>query len=273
MNTDGEPTSVFIGVHLWFVLVEMKRVDYDPIAPTYDERYRLGAPAGITGLVREMAAAAPRLLEVGCGTGHWLAEARPHASFVCGLDRSGAMLQQARASGAALLQGDAAALPFAGAAFDALLCINALHHFGAPTRFVAEAARVLVPGGRIAVVGMDPGAGRDRWYLYHFFTGTREADLARYPAASTIAGWLQDAGFRGVRTGIATRIADTRFGRAVFDDPILSKRGTSQLALLSEEEFAAGMRRIEEAIAKASAAGEQARFDVDLSLALVTAQR
>lgn len=251
----------------------MARVDYDQIAPDYDERYRLGAPAGITGLVRAMASSSPRLLEVGCGTGRWLAEARPSARFVCGLDRSAGMLDKARASGARLVRGDAASLPFRGASFDGLLCINALHHFAAPESFVADAARVLVPGGKVAVVGMDPAAGRDRWYLYHFFAGTREADLARYPPAATVAGWLQQAGFRGVRTGVATRIAETLLGRGVFEDPILSKRGTSQLALLSEADFAAGMRRIEEAVAAGEAAGEPARFVVDLELALITALR
>jgi hypothetical protein len=124
---------------------------------------------------------------------------------------------------------------------------------------------VLRPGGRIAVIGMDPAAGLDRWYLYDHFPGTLETDRARFPSAVQIAAWMEDAGFSHVERGIASRIHGTFRGREVFSDVILSKTGTSQLTLISDEAFAAGMARIE---AAAAAEGE---FVTDLSLALITA--
>lgn len=243
------------------------KVDYDRVAPTYDERYRYGDPAGIPACLHEVAAGARRVLEVGCGTGHWLAELAPTATFVCGLDRSRGMLDKARATCLPLVHGDGCVLPFRSASLDAVLCVNALHHFPAPHEFVAEAARVLRPGGRIAVIGMDPAAGLDRWYLYDFFPGTLEADRARYPSAVQIAAWMEEVGLAQIRRGIAARIEGTMRGRDVFADPILSKNGTSQLTLLSDEAFAAGMARIE-----AATAGER-EFVTDISLALVTAGR
>lgn len=244
------------------------KVDYDRVAPTYDQRYRYGDPAGIPACLHEVADGAARVLEVGCGTGHWLAEMAPGAGFVCGLDRSRGMLEQARPTGVPLLHGDACALPFRSRSFDAVVCVNALHHFPAPRRFVAEAARVLRRGGRVAVIGMDPNAGLDRWYLYDFFPGTLDTDRARYPSALQIAAWMEDAGLTGVRRGIAAHIEATLRGRDVYADPILSKNGTSQLTLLGDEAFTAGMARIEAALTE----GER-EFVTDISLALVTARQ
>ena len=245
------------------------KVDYDRVAPTYDERYRYGDPEGIAACVHAVAVGAARVVEVGCGTGHWLAEVAPSAGFACGLDRSRGMLEKARATSLPLVQADGCVVPFRAAAVDALFCVNALHHFPAPRDFVAEAGRVLRPGGRIAVVGMDPSAGLDRWYLYDHFSGTLETDRRRYPSALQIAAWMHDAGFASVERGIAARIQATLRGRDVYADPTLSKNGTSQLTLLSDNEFAAGMARIEDAITR----DESAVFVTDISLALVSAKR
>lgn len=249
-------------------ILPVMKVDYDAVAPTYDERYRRGEPAGIAPALDAVAGGAGRVLEVGCGTGHWLAAMATRAGFACGLDRSRGMLERAGAAGVPLLQADACALPLRAGCVDALVCVNALHHFADPPGFVAEAARVLRRGGRIAVIGMDPAAGRDRWYLYDHFPGTRETDLARYPSSARIAAWLENAGFAGVERGIAARIQGGCRGREVYDDPILSRHGTSQLALLDDGAFAAGMARIE-----TSARAAEREFVTDISLALVTGSR
>ena len=249
----------------------MNRVDYDQVAPTYDERYRHGGPPGIAASLQRIVTGARRVLEVGCGTGHWLAEIAPRVGFVCGLDRSRGMLERAGASAAPVVQGDACALPVAASAFDAVICVNALHHFTAPCDFVREARRVLRPGGTLVVIGMDPSAGLDRWYLYDYFPGTRETDLRRYPSAAAISTWMEEAGFEPPQRRIAARIEGEVEMRQVYDDPILSKNGTSQLTLLSDADFAAGMARIGAAIAAAETRQEGVRFATDISLALLTA--
>ena len=248
-------------------------VDYDQVAATYDQRYARGAPAGIGEALSGIAAEihAERVLEVGCGTGQWLALLAGGGRRLYGVDLSNAMLERAhaRVPALALIRGHADQLAFARASFDLVFCVHALHHFDAPREFVSAAHRLLRPGGAIAVIGMNPHAGRDRWYIYDYFPGTYETDLRRYPSPGAIIDWMIAAGFGITGWRVAARIIDTRAGRAVWNDPILQKNGTSQLTLLSDEAYTAGLARIEAALMRAGAAGESVIFPVDISLALV----
>jgi hypothetical protein len=66
------------------------------------------------------------------------------------------------------------------------------------------------------------------------------------------------------------RILDHQRGRQVLDSPFLEKNACSQLALLTEEAYRTGLRRIEAAIADAEAKGEEIIFPVDLPLTMLT---
>lgn len=99
------------------------------------------------------------LLDIGTGTGRIAEVLAPHAEAVTGLDNSPEMLRIARArlqhlpaARLALVQGDFLALPFPDAAFDTVLFHQVLHYAQAPQAALAEAARVVRPGGRIAIV-------------------------------------------------------------------------------------------------------------------------
>jgi ubiquinone/menaquinone biosynthesis C-methylase UbiE len=95
-----------------------------------------------------------RVLEVGCGAGHLLA--RLPAGRAVGLDLAESLLARTARrlrGGAALAQGDAAALPFAGAAFDRVYCSEVLEHLVDPAAAVREIRRVLRPGG-VAVLSV-----------------------------------------------------------------------------------------------------------------------
>ena len=126
--------------------------DYDSIATNYDRRYLENDYSGVAKAL--MVFLGPdlggRVLEVGCGTGHWLGLLDEAGIRAAGLDASRNMLTYARvhAPGAALAHGRAEHLPWASQAFERVFCINALHHFEDKSRFLAEARRVLVPGGR-----------------------------------------------------------------------------------------------------------------------------
>ncbi|MBI4771943.1 MAG: class I SAM-dependent methyltransferase, partial [Chloroflexi bacterium] len=126
-------------------------MNYNTVAPTYDRRYEVNRLEGVAALLRGLAAGAGggAALEVGCGTGRWLAEVQATASHVVGLDLSPGMLGRARQREAApsVVCGEAGALPFPSASFDMLYCVNAIHHFARPQGFMAEARRVLRRGG------------------------------------------------------------------------------------------------------------------------------
>jgi len=93
------------------------------------------------------------LLDVGCGAGSALASARRLGARVSGLDAAAAMLAVARERlpGADLRVGDAESLPFEDATFDVVTAFNAVQYAADPRAAVAEAARVVRHGGRVAI--------------------------------------------------------------------------------------------------------------------------
>ena len=253
-----------------------KSVDYDQLAPTYDRRFQANGTRGTTiallALARELGA--KRILEVGCGTGRWLFDLRSAADQVYGLDLSGGMLERARSrdSGLHLIRGRASRLPFPPASFDLVYCVNAIHHFEAQRDFVSESHRLLRRGGAFAVVGMDPHGRQGSWYAYDFFAGTYETDMLRFPSWGTVLDWAAETGFEDVSWQVVERIEDPKIGWGVFDDPFLQKDACSQFALLSDEEYAAGLQRIRQALEAAELANEELVFASDIQLGMLCAR-
>ncbi|MFQ5936515.1 MAG: class I SAM-dependent methyltransferase [Acidiferrobacterales bacterium] len=93
-----------------------------------------------------------RLLEVACGTGYVSATALGREATPAGIDFVAGMVAEARKRhpGIEFHEGDAEALPFADESFDAVVCNFGVNHFPRPEQAMAEAHRVLTPGGRYA---------------------------------------------------------------------------------------------------------------------------
>jgi ArsR family transcriptional regulator len=134
------------------------------------------------------------LLDVGTGTGRMAELFAGDAAQVTALDRSPDMLRLARtrlqhlpAGKVELVQGDFAQLPFSAASFDTVLFHQVLHYAQAPEAVLAEAARVTMPGGRIAIVDF---AAHDREDLR-----TQHAHARLGFADAQIAALFTDAGF------------------------------------------------------------------------------
>ncbi|MDB5102030.1 MAG: hypothetical protein JWM80_6451 [Cyanobacteria bacterium RYN_339] len=101
------------------------------------------------------------VLDVGCGQGHWtraLASVLSPKAHFTGIDREERWLEVARerageaATRFTYLAGTAERLPFEAATFDVVTCQTLLCHVADPAGVIAEMARVLKPGGLMAVV-------------------------------------------------------------------------------------------------------------------------
>lgn len=118
--------------------------------------------ASIAARARSMAPPG-RLLDVGCGGGAFMTAARAAGWRPIGTDLSHAACRAAHGETAAPAVGaDAGALPFRAAVLDAVALINVLDHTRRPGAVVAEAARVLRPGG-LLVVRVPNGAFHRPW--------------------------------------------------------------------------------------------------------------
>jgi MPBQ/MSBQ methyltransferase len=156
-----------------------------------------------TPRMREEALAAARLddagletLDAGAGTGFATAGIveRVAPERVTMLDQSPHQLARSRRraelQGCRRVLGDAEALPFAADAFDRYVSAGSIEYWPDPQRGVAEAYRVLRPGGVGVVIGPVRPAGRmaralaDAWMLF--------------PAVEEYRGWFERAGFADV---------------------------------------------------------------------------
>jgi SAM-dependent methyltransferase len=191
--------------------------------------------------VREGDLTGRRVLEVGCGTGRFLAALAGRAK-AWGVDPSAEMLEVARGrvQGAGLKLGSGEELPFKDGWFERAAMWLVVHLVDRPRAF-AELHRVLAPGGRLAIATFDP-THFDEFWLNELFPSFEEIDRARFPTAEQLEAELRAAGFGEVRL--------TRLGQetSVTRETALARiRGKhiSTFDLLDDDEFAAGLARAE----------------------------
>jgi ArsR family transcriptional regulator len=136
------------------------------------------------------------IADLGCGTGEVAAAVAPFVAKVIAVDRSGEMLQAARrrlrdVPNTDVRRGDLEALPLERAEADAATLMLVLHHVPDPGAALAEAARVLKPGGRVLVTDMLPHDHDDyRRQMGHVWLGFGDDQMRRL---------LATAGFEDVR--------------------------------------------------------------------------
>lgn len=192
---------------------------FDRIAARYDLMNRL-LTFGFDVRWRRDAVASLELdrgecvLDIACGTGD-LCRDLMHAGYrAVGIDFSTGMLRQARTS-APLVRGDALDLPIATGSVDGVTCGFALRNFTTLAPFLAECARVLRPGGRIALLEVAEPTGRMLRAGHHLYfhrvvplVGGLLSDRSAYrylpestaylPEPSQLCALLEQAGFEAV---------------------------------------------------------------------------
>ena len=193
---------------------------FDRIAPVYDVMNRV-MTAGLDQrwrklAVREVVWPGDRVLDACCGTGDLAVEAERRGGRVVGLDFSPRMLERARTKSGTIewIQGDALALPFPDGDFDAATVGFGVRNLADLESGLKELARVLRPGGKLAVLEIT----RPRGLLKPFFRlwfdvlvplagrvlpGGKAytylpASVRRFPGPDDLSALFESAGFADV---------------------------------------------------------------------------
>jgi len=145
-----------------------------------------------------------RVADIGCGEGYLTIEASRWASRVIAVDRSALVLKRARAlatrrrvRNVIWKRGELERLPLRDGSVDVALLSQALHHAPDPARALAEAARIVVPGGRVLV--LDLREHDERWVR------DRLGDQWLGFADEAVAKLLKAAGLTDVRVNVGAR--------------------------------------------------------------------
>jgi SAM-dependent methyltransferase len=146
-------------------------------------------------------------LEIGIGSGRFAGPLGVQA----GVDPSPAMLAYAAARGIEVVEGTAENLPFVADAFDHALVVTTICFVDSPARMLAEARRVLKPGGRLTIGFIDRDSPLGQEYLAHQAEDVFYREATFYSAAE-VERLLLDAGFSIAAWGqtLARPLPETR---------------------------------------------------------------
>ena len=139
-----------------------------------------------------------RVLDLGCGDGFWTSRIAPYSGQVTGLDPDEKSLNFARhfrcRPNITYVQGFAESLPFPDGSFDKIISVSCVEHFADPLQSMKEMARVLSPGGRIALsidslLAENSGEAFRQWHKRRHY-------VTQYFDQQTLTEMLSNAGFR-----------------------------------------------------------------------------
>ena len=141
--------------------------------------------------------------DIGCGEGYLALEMAAWARWVTGIDRSDDVLERAKAladrrrvTNVEWKKGDLARLPLREASVDLALLSQSLHHAGEPEPAVADAARIVRPGGRVLLLELK---SHD-----HEWVRTRFGDRHLGFADHQLQGLLHGAGLTDVKVSVGS---------------------------------------------------------------------
>lgn len=224
------------------------RVDYDKVAPNYDNHRQGGGPYldRLVALARE--ACAGPVLEVGAGTGNntrAFLEALPCP--LTALEPSAGMLAQGKAkdTDARWVRGSLQAAPIGAAAVRFVFGVYVLHHIPDLVGAFAECLRMLDRGCAAFITASEAFIERHPMNVY--FPSFAAIDRARFQPISGIADAFRRAGFTRVES--EPFVADpVPIGPAYVDK--VAAKFISTYDLLPPEEYADGLARLRADVAR-----------------------
>ncbi len=217
----------------------MKGTDYSSIANQY------GAHRCVNPKVVELLAATlhcgSRVLEVGCGTGHYLAEmCALKGADGTGVDPSPEMLSaRAQHVSATLIVGRAEQLNVPADQFDLVYSVDVIHHVADRAAAYREAFRVLREGGRVCTVTESEVMLRTREPQSRCFPETIDVELTRYPSIQSLWSEMRRAGFQDLSENV------TEWTYELTDAAPFREKVFSSLLCISESAFQSGLASLE----------------------------
>jgi demethylmenaquinone methyltransferase / 2-methoxy-6-polyprenyl-1,4-benzoquinol methylase len=196
------------------------RAMFDRIAPVYDAMNRvmtMGLDQRWRRLAAEVVHPGDRVLDAACGTGDLAVAAERAGGTVTGLDFSERMLERARSKSSSIewVQGDVMELPFEDGSFDAATIGFGIRNVSDLEGGLRELARVLRPGGRLAVLEITRPRGLLRPFFRLWFDvlvplagkilpggsaySYLPASVRRFPGPDDLADAMRRSGFENVR--------------------------------------------------------------------------
>lgn len=178
---------------------------FDRNAPHYNSQWNSWNSQSLRWLI-EHAHCRPsdRWLDVATGGGFTAIAFAPLVTELVGLDVSAGMLDEARAriqaaglANVVLQSGAAESIPFEPESFDGVVCRLAAHHFLSVPAFMAEAKRVLRPGGRLLIADTaEPGGAPEVDAWHNRIEVLRDASHVRNYTPAEWRAFVMSAGFK-----------------------------------------------------------------------------
>lgn len=228
----------------------MKITDYAKIAETYNQsptRHAIQPDQNIAGLLKQKKTV--RVLDVGCGTGNYLFKQQAYFKDKGNVEWYGiepsddmykVLMDNVGDRNITVKLAGAESIPFDQFSFDYVICNHSYHHFTDKEQAFREIYRVLVKKGVFHINTIHPYNMQKSW-VYQFFPAVYQEDILRFLTSDDLFEVLEMTGFR---TKTEKRVFT--FRRSMKDIQEEAKlRNYSQLHLISDTEFEAGLIAIE----------------------------